>query len=440
MNNSELSDSRLEPLYTHQPNQLTNLLSKNIVLPNYQGRSIANIPATIGNLLASKDRGTKQNWQSPKLADDLLPYNHDVERVIFLLVDGLGYLRLQEELKTDKAGFQNLLDKHNGDCAPITSIAPSTTCVATTSVWVDGSSAAQHGMLAFSMLLPSYGLVANTLFWQPWGKLNARYGELEEWNISAEKFIPVPSIAQHLKRQNIHTTAVMPTAFIRSPLSRMQMRGATMQGRENSSDMFWQMENWLKDSSSKSYLYAYFHDLDTLSHRYSAESEVWSAVWSDLVSQLGTFLDNAKKQCGRKTMVIVSADHGHITTSKEKNEHFIEDHPVILSHLQMIPAGEPRMLILYTKRGESSAVINYVNEHLADCFYAVPSQAALDAGLFGTTDNLHPETRQRLGDVLLISKGKHYWASKDRELPFVSYHGGLEPEEMIVPLISLYLD
>ncbi len=435
MNPSDVRDPRLEPLLTHQPNQLTQLLSKNIILPNYQGRSIANLPATIGTLL-----GADKNWQSPNLAEDLLPFQQDVDNVILLLVDGLGYMRLQEELKTDEAGFKTLLDKYDGDCAPITSIAPSTTCVATTSLWVDGSPAAQHGMLAFSMLLPSYGLVANTLFWQPWGKLNARYGELEEWNIKPEDFLPVPSIAQNLKRQNVSTTAIMPSVFTSSPLSRMQMRGANVIGRENESDMFWQMKQWLDDSPSKSYLYAYFHTLDTLSHRYSVESSLWSAVWSDFVQQLGGFLKTAKDQNGgKKTMVLVSADHGHITTSKE-TQHFIEDHPVILSHLQMMPAGEPRMLILYTKERQASAVMDYVKNELADCFYAVPSQDALDAGLFGTTDKLHPETRQRLGDVLLISKGPHYWASKERELPFLSYHGGLEPEEMIVPLISFYLE
>lgn len=428
------SDSRLEPLYNHRPPPLTKLLSKDVVLPNYQGRSIANIPATIGNLL-----GAEKNWQSPKLDTDLLPYSHDVDRVIFLLVDGLGYLRLQEELKSDKVGFKTLLDTFGAEYAPITSIAPSTTCVATTSVWVDGSPATQHGMLAFSMLLPNYGLIANTLFWQPWGKLNARYGELSDWGIQPENFLAVPSIAEHLATQGVNTTAVMPTAFIQSPLSKMQMRGSTMQKRENSSDMFWQMEKWLQTSKEKSYLYAYYHDIDTLSHRYSSDSDIWSAVWSDLVNQLRHFLQNAKAQQGKKTLALISADHGHITTSKQ-TQHFIEDHPKMLSHLSMMPAGEPRLLILYTKDGEAGNVINYVNKHLQDCFYAIPSEAALSAGLFGSTKNMHPETSLRLGNVLLISKGNHYWASKARELDFVSYHGGLSPEEMIVPLISIYLD
>jgi hypothetical protein len=45
----------------------------------------------------------------------------------------------------------------------------------------------------------------------------------------------------------------------------------------------------------------------------------------------------------------------------------------------------------------------------------------------------------RLGDVIALARGDSYlwWANKDN--PLIGRHGGLSPEEMLVPLLAVRL-
>jgi hypothetical protein len=70
----------------------------------------------------------------------------------------------------------------------------------------------------------------------------------------------------------------------------------------------------------------------------------------------------------------------------------------------------------------------------------VDTREALDAGLWGPGP-LHPETRSRLGDLLLLATGNGWLADSTGQMPeFRGMHGGLTSEEMLVPSLWLRLD
>jgi hypothetical protein len=67
---------------------------------------------------------------------------------------------------------------------------------------------------------------------------------------------------------------------------------------------------------------------------------------------------------------------------------------------------------------------------------------AVARGLFGTRP-LTPAARARIGDLVLLPRENwyfhHYLSPQTRPLKIIGRHGGLTPEEMLVPFFALRL-
>ena len=409
---------------------------ESFVLPHYDGRSIANLPATIGSLL-----GAPEGWASPALdAKVLEPLPHDIERVVLLLVDGLPWWRLQQQLEQQNEGFNELFAGYGRIFTPITSVAPSTTCVATTVILGNGANAAETGMMGYQFLLPQQGVMANMLFWHPAGRTKERYGELVDWGLQPEGFIPTPTLAEQLSQGGATMRVIMPSLYKSSPLSRMQMRGAQIDGYLNAADMWLKLGGWLGETSGRrSYAYAYYPDFDSLSHRDSPDAPFWSYLWQEFMWHLRQFVAGLTPQQRQKTLLLITADHGHLTTALSERI-YLHHHKPLLDMCAMIPGGEPRHLYLYARHGAKDDLLAYARTALGQQFVALDAQDALVAGLFGDPSRLHPETERRMGDVILISKGASYLWERGKQQILLGKHGGLEAEEMLVPLIALGLE
>ena len=418
------------------PNKrLTNLLGKEFITPRYENQSIANVPATIGRLL-----GVNRGYSSPALHADIInSLGTDVDRIILMVVDGMGFNRLERQLQNNDHGFDNILKNHGITYSPITSVSPSTTCVATSVLLSNGALAAEMGMMGYMFLLPKLALIANMLFWLPAYKVKARIAELTDWGIEPESFLPNPSMAQTLSSKNIPMRVIMPDAYKNSPLSRMQLRGAEIDGFIGATDMWLKLKSWLSETSSKkAFAYSYYPDFDSLSHRDTADAEIWDALWREFNFQLNTFINSLSSAQRHKTIFLITADHGHINTPLEKRV-YLEDHPFLLENSIMMPGGEPRQMYFYAQNGQKQAIIDYAKENLPS-FLALDAKEALVAGLYGDTTNIHPESSRRLGDVILLSKDESYLWPKAVERQLLSKHGGLLADEAIVPFIALRLD
>ena len=72
-------------------------------------------------------------------------------------------------------------------------------------------------------------------------------------------------------------------------------------------------------------------------------------------------------------------------------------------------------------------------------FYLLPTDEVLELGLLGPGP-VSPVTRSRMGNYLALSSGAsaihfNYHRTRERGPRKVADHGGLTPDEMIVPLI-----
>jgi hypothetical protein len=405
------------------------------VLPRYGGRSIANIPPTIGHLL-----GVTEGWQAPALDSALWqPLADGVERVIFLLVDGIGWRRVWKAWRELDQKFPEELAARGALINPITTISPATTSVATTTLWCDGSAPAAHGMVGYTYLMSDYSAVLNMLFWRPIAKEGAA-GELLQWGLQPETFLPVPSVAQRLNEREIVTTALKPGDIVHSPLSRMQQRGAKPRGYMNDTDLWLKLREWLGDyEGERAFCSAYYPDFDTFSHRDGPDAPTWDSLWQTFRYHLSSFWDSIPATQRKGTLLLISADHGHVPCPPERHT-YLSQHPELTRMLTVMAGGEPRHTYLYPRPHHMADVRAYCDAHFAQDYAILTLDEAVQGGLYGDPNRVNPETRRRLGDLILLSRGNAtLWHEEKDNLP-IGMHGALEPDEMVVPFLAMRLD
>lgn len=397
--------------------------------PAYDGRSIGNIPATIAETLKVPFNGLPA--LEPKLWQ---PLAGDCRRVVLLTLDAFGWNLLQAE----EARLGGLLNKAD-IVEQITSIFPSTTVAALSSLWT-GAAPAQHGMLALNMFFPEYATETQMLFFTP---TFGRYPDaLIAAGLKPESFLQWPGMAEQLAQQGVPTHAFKGREIIYSALSRMHGRGVSGDhGAITFSDMLDQVAQMLEATADESlYLSAYWPTIDTISHFRHWDGEATRAEIRTLFYQIQTqFLDKLSASAREGTLFFITADHGQIALPTHI---YLEDHPKLQQMLFMKPSGEPRITYLYAKHGRIEEIVQYINQHLGAFMVALTAEEALASGLFGP----QPHTavaHERIGDVVVIMRQDAVLFNQtlpEQARHMVGGHGGMSHGEMQVPWIGFRLD
>lgn len=409
-------------------------LPDDFVAPHYGGHSIVNVPASITQILGGRHPTLGLN---SGLIDALAS---GVRRVVLVIVDALGYdfLLRAWEANPDNS-FQGLL-KNGGRLAPLTSVFPSTTTAALTSLW-SGYTPAEHGAVGFQLFLRGPNLRANMIKFQATALHKLGGEQLPAAGVDPDKFLPVPALPQTLARLGVPTFNLIEQPYENSPLSRMQIRGVKeTRAFVTSSDMWLALRKLMEDRPTEKALFvAYWSAVDTIAHAYGPASDAIVAEIDNLAYSFEReFLRRLTPAARQDTLFLLTADHGHAYTPP-KEMVFLNQHPFIRERMVMDYAGEPRAAYLYCTQGEVEAVRQYFAERLADKFFVLNSHAALEAGLFGPPP-FAPETRYRVGDLIVLARGNHILWERDDVSRTLGRHGGLSETEMLVPLLAARLD
>jgi hypothetical protein len=400
-------------------------------LPDYEGGSIANVPATVAKMLDVPFAGL------PVLPDDFWrPLSNSVKRVVLLTLDGFGWnlFQARQELVTAVTHKAIITEQ-------LTSIFPSTTVAALSSLWT-GAAPAQHGMVGLRMFFPEYAVSAAMLNFSP--LFFKAEDALVEAGLEPEKFLQWPGMAEQLAAGGVPTYAFKGVEIVDSALSKMHGRGvAESFGAYTFADMLVKMREFLDEKAGERlFINAYWPSIDTLSHYHTWQGTAVSAELRAIFYQLQTEFFAALTDAARKeTAFFIVADHGQALTPVSQHI-FLSDHPQLEKMLFMRPTGEPRVLYLYVKHGCRTAVIDYINTKLAHAMTAVLTQDALQAGLFAP-DGFAPNIAERLGDVIVIMREGYSMfseAERAKASRMSGRHGGMTHAEMQVPWLGFRLD
>ncbi len=417
------------------------------VRPDFSGRGLANVAPTVLRLLAPD---AADQLDLPPLDGSVLPESitAGVRTVVLVVADGLGHLQLQREIAAGNApNIEELIaraDSGDSDVSytPITSVFPTTTVAALGSV-NSAVTPAEHGLLGYTLYLPEFEMVSEMI---RWGPLNRRVSFADpEFARSPEEFFWSATTYARLQAAGVERTfAVNPSGFSGTALTRMLHQHATYMGYVSTSSMEPIVSRIVHGSRDLTYIYAYWPTVDTIAHVIGPLTPEHSSEVAGLDFQFSRLVRSLR---GRgDTLLMLTADHGHIDTNPQDAISFA-DHPDLLRMLRAIPSGERRAVYLHPKPGLTLEVAAYARERLRDVAPVMLRDDAVALGLFGP-GSLSERAAGRIGEVLLFPRGALQLVAPvepadgapPRPAPaFRGLHGGLTPDEALVPLLALRL-
>jgi len=383
------------------------------LFPDYEGYCFGNVPHTITSMLGVDTGRT--------LPDDALAgVDTDAETVVVVLVDGFGFEQWRRE-----RGRHPFLDRLSTEArvTPLTSVYPSETAAAM-NTFHTGRLPAEHGVIGWNVYEPAADAAFEAL------PFRTKDGE-EPTGIAREDVADADSLYPELADEGVSTHHVVPFETT--------AEGATAHTYETLAEFVETVPEAVRATGDPGYCFAYLPHVDAEAHASGTESasyretagEVFDAL-SDVVSEL------AADGTAEDALVAVAADHGHVNTDPERNvnlDRYDELVAALRRHEDGSPvrfSGSPRNVHLHLRDGPAREVAADLRADLGA--RAFEREAVLDRELFGDVDP--SETfRRRLGDVVLVHRrlGTWYRDAEPDELRLVGMHGGLHPDEMLVP-------
>lgn len=344
------------------------------------------------------------------------------EKVVSFIVDGLGYLKLEElatEGLADLSGFDAYI--------PLTSVFPPTTTTALTSLST-GVSPIVHGILGYKLFLREVGAVVNMIKLSTPG---APSDSIKNVGVELEKFVTVPTIYERLKERGVKSFLFLPKYIVNSGLSGILYRGVEeIVPFISLSDLFVLLKEALQ-RPEKALLGVYWPVTDTLGHLYGPESEPFS--WE--VSLFFRTMAEAFLGRGTGVPVLVTADHGFVEIDPKADLIDVKASPELMSSIIFQPVGDLRAGYFFVREGKKAVVREYLERKYPGEFLVMDTEAALERKLWGLEEP-NEGVRARLGDVVALARGrKLFFWPEGEEFVLRGMHGGLTDRELLVPFL-----
>ncbi len=372
-------------------------------LPDYAGGSLVNLMSSIAAALGA---------HSPYAPLAALPPDAlaEARHVVLWVVDGLGF---------------DYLSRHAGALrrhlrGSMTSVFPSTTASAIPT-FLTGLAPQQHGLTGWNMYFREIGAVVAPL---PFRVRTGRHA-LREAGVTPATLFGLTPLFDHLP---LPCHVVSPQQIVHSDFNVALSGRAQRHGYATLDELVDTVAGLLR-GEARSYVHAYWPQLDTLAHEFGVASDEVEAAYAALDAAFARLLDAA-----RDSVVIVTADHGFIDAGDTID---LDDHPALRDTLVLPLCGEPRVAYAYVRSGRADEFEDYVNARLADRVQCFRSETLLQQGWLGPGAP-HPALAGRLGDYVLIPRGNAIlrdWLQGEPRYTHIGVHGGTSAAEMTVPLV-----
>jgi hypothetical protein len=400
-----------------------------VPVPAFEGRSLPNVTASV--LRATGAELAEGPPIAPALASDLDPFagRRAEGPVVVLLVDGFGWHALTAWARGGRsAGAARWTER----ARPITTVFSTTTTAALPSL----STAAppgRTGMVGYRQYLPAFGHVVDLLKMSPIGVATPEALIGPAWTPS--HICGVPNIFSRGARGAVLGRA----SFRGTGFTRLLYDGAEFVPYASEADFAELLARTLARPSPPPIVFAYWDGLDTIQHLWGPDPELLGLELDLLGRALAHVRGRLDPGLARRTTFLVTGDHGQVPFD-ESAEFAVDREPTILPLLARPPAGDRRAGFFSARPGKRDALEAALASRLPAGSRVVRSEAALAAGLFGPPPH-HPELLERVGELLAFvprPAGITYLSPgvKPPERFRPGAHGGLDADELIVPLVT----
>jgi hypothetical protein len=380
-------------------------------MPDYRGGSIVNLLASI-----IRSRGGR----SPHAGLEGLPAKalFDAQKVVYLVVDGLGKEQLDRYLASRSRAAFFAEHPHR----TITTVFPATTAAAITAFGT-GASPAEHGILGWHLHLHDLGMVCTIL------PATTRTGSpMADDTFDLKRYLKLPLPLQSAKcRKEVISWGKIPE----SRFSNAGIRWNRAHSCTTLAGLSRQIVAFAK-TRGRALAYAYWPGYDSLCHEvgcYRPKTVRHLAKIDRMLAGL------ARKLRGAGTAILVTADHGLVDSTPAHRISFREI-PGFYDCLAALPSGDARCAHCFVRPSKVRKFRSLVSQRLEKACLCVPGGELLRLGAFGP-GKPHPALANRVGDFVLIAKSDYTFGSHlpGEKIEFnVANHGGMSPAEVRVPL------
>ena len=372
------------------------------VLPDYGGGCLTSV---VPALLARTPRAAAP-WMPPAV--------EEARQVVLLVLDGLGWQQLQAS-----AAFAPTLAGAAG--GPITSVAPTTTATALTSL-TTGAPPAVHGVVGYRVAVAASSsgpgssstppAVLNVLRWRtPTG--DARR------TVPPESFQPVRPFG------GTSVPVVTRSEFAATGFTAAHLAGARLVGWSVPSSLVVGVARLV--GAGEPFSYVYSDGLDKVAHEHGLgepyEQELVAVA--RLVADLAAVLPPG-------AVLAITSDHGQVEVGGAVRLLA----PELFDGITLL-SGEGRFRWLHVRPGAIDDVLSTAQAVHGDEAWVWTREEMADAGWFGGP--LSSDAAARLGDVALVAHAPVAFLdpADTGETRLMGRHGSLTVAEMLVPLLAV---
>ncbi len=402
------------------------------IRPDYDGLGLASVPATILEMFGVRqERGPQPNSMigSPDIASRS-------RKVILLVADGLGYSMFTRHSRS--GGILGSLARARR-VIPITSVFPSTTAAAVTTL-NSGLTPQEHGLPEWVVYMRELDRTITSL---PFSPLGSKVPDtLAREGADPRMLYEGPTIYEQLSPAGVRCYDATDASLAFSAYSSRIYRMSTTLPFRNNAQMIQRLKGIMEDRNGPAYCYAYYGDIDTMSHRHGPSSDESAASVERFSSLFQELANSLTIQAAEDSVLIMVADHGQVAVAPEETEYLSDLRELTKlyelgpSGRPIPPTGSPRDVFLHVKAGSMDKAESMVERHLGGSARITRTKDALEDGYFGT-GSTHPEFQSRVGNLLVLPEGRRtvwYEHMPGERFDLRGMHGGLSMEEMLIPL------
>lgn len=357
------------------------------VLPDYEGACTSNVVDVL--------------IEDPDNAPDWFPAGIEgADQIVLLVLDGLGW----EQMLQRQHMLRGLTMM---EAKPITTVAPTTTATALTSIST-GLTPGEHGVIGYRMSIDHD--ILNVLRWTT-SKGDAR------------EAIPPESIQHDVAFGGQRPPVVVRAEFRDTGFTRVHLGGCRHVPYRMNSTLVAEIVHQLH--AGEPFIYAYYDGIDKVAHEYGLNS----FYDSELVF-VDRMVEYLLQELPEGAALVITADHGQV----DVGDRVYMPNPAVLSHVDQ-QSGEGRFRWLHAYRGAGSDLLAAATEHHGDIAWVVSREQTLDECWFGP--KVLPGPLSRLGDVALVAREPVAFEDPADTGPFIlqGRHGSMTSAEVMVPLL-----
>lgn len=337
------------------------------------------------------------------------------DHYLFVLVDGLG----MNQLDRVAGGF---FSAHLS--AELRSVYPSTTAVALTSL-ATATWPVFHGITGWHTHFPELGRTITPLrFEERLTRVPA--GEL---GISIDQLIPGRSLLPSYTRE---ASSVIQREFCKGVYAVWSRGGTAVVPFGSLEQAVRRIVRLIRRASGPTFTHLYLTSVDSRSHGTGTMSD---AV-GDEIRNIDRGLSRLREKLPPEVRMIVTADHGLVNVPDEKR-YILGPEDELVRQLMVPPSGEGRNAVFHVRPDALDAFPRAFHRHpLSQSFVLVDSAKIAQTGLLGPGKR-SPGAGRHWGDFTAVALEPaviEYVPTGGSPLKHRASHGGMDPNEMRVPL------